>query len=131
MTPDDMINDVLELDQETLNDQEFYIGEIFDGIYPPEAAIWCNSHNAYIEDLGNKRYKIKEVPPAPAPTREDVDRARIAYRREHIDDRTIARMRKQANGTWTPEDEIEYLALDAEVTAYIEENLPYPEEEDV
>lgn len=131
MTPDDMINDVLELDQETLNDQEFYIGEIFDGIYPPEAAIWCNSHNAYIEDLGNKRYEIKEVPPAPAPTREDVDRARIAYRREHIDDRTIARMRKQANGTWTPEDEIEYLALDAEVTAYIEENLPYPEEEDV
>ena len=131
MTPDDMINDVLGLDQETLNDQEFYIGEIFDGIYPPEAAIWCNSHNAYIEDLGNKRYEIKEVPPAPAPTREDVDRARIAYRREHIDDRTIARMRKQANGTWTPEDEIEYLALDAEVTAYIEENLPYPEEEDV
>lgn len=130
MTPDDMINDVLELDQETLNDQEFYIGEIFNGIYPPAAAIWCNSHNAYIEDLGNKRYEIKEVPPAPAPTREDVDRMRVAYRREHIDDRTIARMRKQANGTWSEEDEVDYLALDAEVTAYIEENLPYPEEED-
>ena len=130
MTPDDMINDVLGLDQETLNDQEFYIGEIFDGIYPPEAAIWCNAHNAFIEQIGDRRYEIKEIPPAPAPTREDVDRARIAYRREHIDDRTIARMRKQANGTWTPEDEIEYLALDAEVTAYIEENLPYPEEED-
>lgn len=130
MTPDDMINDVLGLDQETLNDQEFYIGEIFDGIYPPEAAIWCNTHNAFIEQIGDRRYEIKEIPPAPAPTREDVDRARIAYRREHIDDRTIARMRKQANGTWTPEDEIEYLALDAEVTAYIEENLPYPEEED-
>lgn len=128
MTPDDMINDVLELDQETLNDQEFYIGEIFDGIYPPEAAIWCNSHNAYIEDLGNRRYKIKEIPLAPASTREDVDRMRVAYRREHIDDRTIARMRKQANGTWTEEDEVEYLVLDAEVTAYIEENLPYPEE---
>ena len=130
MTPDDMINDVLGLDQETLNDQEFYIGEIFDGIYPPEAAIWCNTHNAFIEQIGDRRYEIKEIPPAPAPTREDVDCARIAYRREHIDDRTIARMRKQANGTWTPEDEIEYLALDAEVTAYIEENLPYPEEED-
>lgn len=131
MTPDDMINDVLGLDQETLNDQEFYIGEIFDGVYPPEAAIWCNTHNAFIEQIGNKRYEIKEVPSAPAPTREDVDRMRVAYRREHIDDRTIARMRKQANGTWTPEDEDKYLALDAEVTAYIEENLPYPEEEDV
>lgn len=130
MTPDDMINDVLGLDQETLNDQEFYIGEIFDGIYPPEAAIWCNTHNAFIEQIGDRRYEIKEIPPAPAPTREDVDRARIAYRREHIDDRTIARMRKQANGTWMPEDEIEYLALDAEVTAYIEENLPYPDEEE-
>ena len=75
MTPDDMINDVLELDQETLNDQEFYIGEIFDGIYPPEAAIWCNSHNAYIEDLGNKRYEILAIP---EPTEEEKKQARIA-----------------------------------------------------
>jgi hypothetical protein len=53
---------------------------------------------------------------------------RIAYRREHIDDQTAERSRKTANGTWTAEDEAEYLALDAEVTAWIEENLPYNEE---
>lgn len=65
----------------------------------------------------------------PGPTHEEIDALRIEYRHEHIDDRTIARMRKTANGTWTEEDEQEYLALDAEVTAYIEEHYPYPVEE--
>lgn len=69
------------------------------------------------------------APEKPAPTWEEVDKARIQYRHDHIDDKTIARMRKTANGTWTEEDEREYLALDAEVTAWIEENLPYPVEE--
>ena len=60
------------------------------------------------------------------PTYEEVDQMRIEYRKEHIDDKTIARMRKTANGTWTEEDEQAYLELDAEVTAYIEEHFPYP-----
>lgn len=106
--------------------QEYYIGQIFEGKYPPEAAVWCNTNNAYIEVIGDHRYEIKAIPPAPAPTREDVEQMRIAYRHEHIDDFTLRRMRKQANGTWTQEDEAAYLALDAEVTAYIEEHLPYP-----
>lgn len=109
--------------------EEFHIGQIFEGSYPPMAAVWCNQNNAFIDVIGEKRYEIKEVPPAPAPTREEVDQMRIAYRHEHIDDRTIARMRKQANKTWTKEDESEYLALDAGVTAYIEEHFPYPVEE--
>ena len=50
------------------------------------------------------------------------------YRKEHIDSKTAMRSRKQANGTWTEEDEQAYLELDAEVTAWIEENLPYPED---
>lgn len=106
--------------------QEYYIGQIFEGKYPPMAAVWCNANNAYIEVIGDHKYEIKAVPPAPAPTHEDVEKARIVYRHEHIDDFTLRRMRKQANGTWTEEDEEEYLALDAEVTAYIEEHLPYP-----
>lgn len=40
------------------------------------------------------------------------------------------RSRKMANGSWTDEDEQAYLALDTEVTAWIEENLPYPEDEE-
>lgn len=66
------------------------------------------------------------VPPVSVPTREEIEKARTTYRREHIDDKTLRRLRKQANGTWTKEMEDEYLALDVKVTAYIEEHLPYP-----
>ena len=76
----------------------------------------------------NQWYLTGHAPEPPAPTYEEVDQARIQYRKTHIDDRTLARQRKQANGTWTQEDEEAYLALDAEVTAYIEEHFPYPEE---
>lgn len=73
-------------------------------------------------------YVLGYAPEKPAPTYEEIDKARILYRQEHIDDKTVARSRKTANGTWTEEDEQAYLSLDAEVTAWIEENLPYPEE---
>ena len=66
------------------------------------------------------------APEKPAPTWEEIDKLREQYREEHIDTRTKARVRKMANHTWTEQDEQDYLALDAEVTAWIEENLPYP-----
>ena len=106
--------------------EEFYIGQIFEDSYPPAAACWCNANNAYIDVIGVKRYEIKAVPEPPVPTKEDIKRLRKEYRQMYIDDQTLERNRKQANGTWTEEDEAAYLALDAEVTAYIEENLPYP-----
>ena len=49
-------------------EQEYYIGQIFDGIYPPEAAMWCNTNNAYIEYLGNTKYEIRACLP---PTKEE------------------------------------------------------------
>lgn len=107
---------------------DFYIGQIFEGKYPPEAAAWCNVNNAFIEKIGEHLYEIKATPEPPPPTYEEIDKLRIEYRKEHIDDKTIARMRKTANKTWTEEDEKAYLALDAEVTAYIEEHYPYPVE---
>ena len=73
-------------------------------------------------------YLVGYAPEKPAPTWEEIDKAREEYREKHIDTRTKARVRKMANGTWTEEDEQAYLALDAEVTAWIEENLPYPDE---
>jgi hypothetical protein len=79
----------------------------------------CDDYEQY-----NGEYLLKSE--IPAPTYEEIDQARIQYRREHIDDKTTARSRKMANGTWTEKDEKAYLALDAEVTAWIEENLPYP-----
>lgn len=111
--------------------EEFYIGQVFEGTYPPAAACWANANNAYIDVIGDKVYEIKANPEPPAPTHEDIRKMRIAYRHEHIDDQTLERNRKMANGSWTEEDEAAYLALDAEVTAYVEENLPYPDEDEV
>lgn len=80
-----------------------------------------------VEKCWNGNYYVSGyAPEKPAPTYEEIDQLRIEYRKEHIDDKTIARMRKTANKTWTEEDEQAYLALDAEVTAYIEEHYKYP-----
>ena len=40
----------------------FTIGQIFTNIYPPEAAIWCNQNNAFIEQLSDGTYMINAVP---------------------------------------------------------------------
>ena len=39
----------------------FYIGQVFQGKYPPEAASWCNANNAYIEEIEGG-YQIKSIP---------------------------------------------------------------------
>ena len=54
--------------------ENFYVGQIFEGKYPPEAAIWCNANNAFIDVIGERRYEIKEVP---APTEEEIKQRRI------------------------------------------------------
>lgn len=91
-------------------------------------AEWCNESGQYtIEDDGTY-YKVVALPEPTPPSDEEIRQMRIQYRREHIDDQTAERSRKMANGTWTDEDEAAYLALDAEVTAYIEEHYPYNEE---
>lgn len=94
-------------------------------------AEWCNENQQYTIEEDNKYYKTVEIviPEPTPPTHEEVRQQRIRYRREHIDDQTAERSRKMANNTWTEDDETAYLALDAEVTAWIEENLPYPVEE--
>lgn len=84
-----------------------------------------------VEQAYNTKWYVEGyAPQKPEPTYEEIKQMRINYRREHIDDQTSERSRKMANGSWTEEDEQEYLALDAEVTAYIEENLPYPSGEE-
>ena len=41
---------------------EYYIGQTFKSEYPPEAAIWCNNNDAYIEYLNETdEYIIKQV----------------------------------------------------------------------
>lgn len=52
---------------------EFYCGQIFEGEYPPEAAIWCNqSGKYYIDEMAvaegeKRRFRIVEIePPLPS-----------------------------------------------------------------
>ena len=42
---------------------EFNIGQSFEGKYPPEAAVWCNTHNAYIQKIPTG-YQIVAIPGA-------------------------------------------------------------------
>lgn len=57
---------------------EFYIGQIFEEIYPAEAAEWCNANKAYISEIESvgdvRRFEIKMVP---APTPEEEKEMRI------------------------------------------------------
>lgn len=93
-----------------------------------ELAIYCNENNCHIEDRGDYLESVENEPHIP--TYEEIDKAREDYRKQHIDSKTAMRSRKMANGSWTAEDEETYLALDKEVTAWIEENLPYPVSEE-
>lgn len=49
---------------------KFYIGQIFNGKYPPEAAEWCNKNNAHIEKVGNIRTIVEN--PAIVRTPEEI-----------------------------------------------------------
>lgn len=91
-----------------------------------EVAQWCNENGGYMIVEDDKYYKVVPIPAPLPPTYDEVKEQRAEYRREHIDDKTSERSRKMANSTWTEEDEQDYLSLDAEVTAYIEEHYPYP-----
>lgn len=53
--------------------ETFYIGQTFTGVYPPEAAAWCNAHNCRIVKINGVRTIVENV--APGVTAEDYDRA--------------------------------------------------------
>lgn len=52
----------------------FYIGQVFEGKYPPEAAVWCNANRAFIEKQGNA-YVIVGIP---EPTPEELEAQALA-----------------------------------------------------
>ena len=51
----------------------FFIGQIFQGKYPPDAAVWCNRNGAYIEAVDGG-YQIVGIP---EPTLDEVKAAKI------------------------------------------------------
>lgn len=41
---------------------DFYIGKVFEGAYPPEAAVWCNERgDCYIQQISDG-YQIVKIP---------------------------------------------------------------------
>lgn len=60
---------------------DFFIGQIFEETYPPEAAVYCNSHgDRYIKEIektaeGKRRFQIVAVP---APTLEEVKAQKLS-----------------------------------------------------
>lgn len=106
--------------------KEFYVGQIFEGKYPPAAAIACNQNGWFIEKIGDNRYEIKAVPPAPAPTKEEQEQARASAYAAEIDPLHARKARKTILGEWTEEDEAEYVAKVKELSAEIVERYPYP-----
>jgi hypothetical protein len=63
---------------------EFYIGQTFAGMYPPEAAEWCNKNNAHIEKVDGVR-TIVENPAPPEPTPEEIVRGYENAVQAHLD----------------------------------------------
>lgn len=57
----------------------FEIGQIFEGEYSPEAAIWCNENNAFIEEIEAvedvRRFQIISIP---EPTAEELREQALA-----------------------------------------------------
>jgi hypothetical protein len=48
--------------------KEYYIGQIFDNPYPPEAADWCNANNCVLDDIIADDVHKTIINPATEPT---------------------------------------------------------------
>lgn len=105
--------------------EEFYVGQIFENEYPPEAAIWCNENNATIEASDDGRFKIIEIP-IYIPTKEEIENQRQQYYKEHCDPLTCEKIRKTSIGIWTEEDEQNYINRMNDIKALVEHLYPYP-----
>ena len=89
---------------------DFEIGQVFDDMYPPEAADWCNSNGAYIEELEQegetRKFQIKEVPEPSDEEKAQVEYASLRDKLKETDYIVI----KIAEGSATTEEYAEQLA---------------------
>ena len=108
--------------------EEFYVGQIFEGSYPPAAAIWCNANNAYIDVIGERRYEIKSIPEPLPPTKEEQRKARANAYQAEVDPIT-SHIQRLRDAEQTEEIVAEIADLIAERDAKVEEikeRYPYP-----
>lgn len=83
-----------------MTDEQFSIGQIFVGTYPPEAAAWCNGFgDRYIKEIdkdadGKRRFQIVAVP---APTPEEQAAAELAKAKQERAD-TVSKITVEVDG---------------------------------
>lgn len=108
---------------------EYYIGQIFDGIYPPDAADWCNNNNAMmveLEPIDNvRRFQIQEIPEH-IPTHEEQSNHRAYAYQQEVDPIT-SHIQRLRDIDPVPQEEIDELLAerDAKVEE-IKQRYPYP-----
>ena len=105
---------------------EYYIGQIFEEMYPPEAAAWCNENNAIITEIEPtdvRRFRIDEVP---APSVEQKKVHVRAIRDQYINniEWRVSRYRDQVEIGVTPTDD---QATYTKILQYMQYLRDYPE----
>lgn len=104
------------MQKSNMNDEEY-----------AQVAEWCNESQTHtIEDMG-EYYKVVEIKPY-KPTNEEISQMRQNAYSERTDPLTLRKMRKQALGEWTAEDEEEYLVQIQKITEEINAEFPYNSE---
>lgn len=110
--------------------KDFYVGQIFEDEYPVEAADWCNLNGKTIVEIeqenGVRRFEIQELP---APTREEISALREQAYIKEVDVLHAQKSRKTILGTWTEEDEENYISEVKRRSEDIANRYPYSEEE--
>lgn len=114
--------------------EEYYIGQIFEGMYPKEAADWANANKARIVELDPvdsvRRFEIFEKPAPTPPTHEEVRQMRSREYQQHVDPITshISRLRDMEQTEEVVAEIEELIAERTAKVAEIKERLPYPDE---
>ena len=102
---------------------EYYVGQIFEEMYPSEAADWCNENDKVIVEIdpvdNMRRFQIQEIPEH-IPTEEEQRQNRANAYQQEVDPITshIQRLRDMEQ---TPEIIAEIEQLIAERDAKVEE----------
>ena len=91
-----------------------------------KVADWCNNSQQYqIQEIEGEYCVVK----LPAPTNEQISQQRQNAYIERTDPLTLRKLRKQALGEWTAENEKEYVVEVQRISAQIEAEFPYNSEE--
>lgn len=90
---------------------DFYIGQVFEVMYPQEVAQWCMENNAYVAEIDsindNRMFEIKAIP---EPTEYEKAQARIAELKQMLVDADYWTS-KRMDGEYTDEEWAEKVAI--------------------